>query len=233
MLEKSDCFIVLGQKWKQKVHNINPDTNIVIASNSVKIPKNLMHNSTNTFKILYLGVLIKRKGVYDLLDAYSNVINNTRSAQIKLLIAGSGDEEPLLKKYSDSLGMNEQQVEFLGWIDKGQKDILLRECQLMVLTSYNEGLPVCILEALSYGIPVISTDVGDISEAVKDGYNGYLVKPGDIIATAEKMEHIIMNKSLHEKMCNNARKHAEDIFSEEQYYEKIVELYTDISAKRI
>lgn len=70
---------------------------------------------------------------------------------------------------------------------------------MLVLPSYNEGLPVSILEAISYGMPVVATCVGDISAAIIDGENGYLVEPGDVDALANSIYKLISEKANWQK----------------------------------
>jgi glycosyltransferase involved in cell wall biosynthesis len=75
-----------------------------------------------------------------------------------------------------------------------------------VLPSYNEGLPISILEAMSYGKPVISTSVGGIPEIVKPGYNGWLFKPGDHAALNLIMEEVLGNRERLKEYGNNSMK---------------------------
>lgn len=97
----------------------------------------------------------------------------------------------------------------------------------MVLPSYNEGLPMAVLEAMSYGLPIVSTKVGDIPVAVKDGVNGYIVEPGDIVALKDSLQKMLsMNDKEWQKFSDNSRKITEDSFNDKDYYKKIAEAYT-------
>ena len=70
-------------------------------------------------------------------------------------------------------------AQFEGWVNGQKKEQLLEWANCFILPSYNEGLPISILEAMSYGMPIISTPVGGITEVVKDRRNGVIVEPGN------------------------------------------------------
>ena len=116
-------------------------------------------------------------------------------------------------------------VQFLGWINNEQKTELLKQSDILVLPSYNEGLPIAILEALSYGLPVISTNVGSISEAVIDGTNGFLYTPGDVDKLAMNMKQIVEAPNLWNKFSSESRNIAEQKFSDVTFFEKIENIY--------
>src|SRR5690606_40232854 len=91
------------------------------------------------------------------------------------------------------------------WIDGTQKDELLTICDILVLPSYSEGLPMSILEAMSYGKTIISTSVGGIPEIVKEGENGFLVTPGDKRSLSEVLNKILGDRNLLDIMGNNSQ----------------------------
>ncbi len=218
-MKNSDAFIVLGEKWEKTIKSIEPNTETVVVSNTVHIPdKNVTWKEP--FKLLFLGVLIKRKGVNDLLEAVAMIKDKVN---IECVIAGSGKEEDELKKRCSELKI-EDSVTFKGWINGKEKIQLLEECQMLVLPSYNEGLPIAILEAISYGMPVISTDVGDISSAVIDKKNGYLIRPGEVNQLADRIERISNNRNLYEEMSSESKKIAEKYFSDTLYFEQLLKI---------
>lgn len=99
---------------------------------------------------------------------------------------------------------------------------------MLVLPSYNEGLPVSILEAISYGMPVVATCVGDISAAIIDGENGYLVEPGDVDALANSIYKLISEKANWQKKSESARKISISRFDETVFFETILNLYREM-----
>lgn len=227
LLRECDMFFVLGDKWNTVIKHIEPLTNTIVIRNAIAIPDNIVKWSDKCCQILYLGVLIKRKGVSDLLYALKILKENNRLDGKKIAIAGSGPEEIELKKICKQNEL-EKYVTFYGWVNDSEKKKLIKESQIFILPSYNEGLPISILEAISYGMPVVATDVGDISSAVNDGQNGYLISPGDIGTLAEKLNDIAQKDSF-EKMSYESRKIAENLFSEKNFFHTLQECYFRIS----
>ena len=113
----------------------------------------------------------------------------------------------------------------LGWINRDMKEMLFNKSQIFILPSYNEGLPMAILEAMSYGIPVISTDVGSVSEVVINDKTGYLISPGSIKEIIESIKLIIANENAWKAKSSICKKIIEEEFNEEKYFKKIEHLY--------
>ncbi|WP_069203012.1 glycosyltransferase family 4 protein [Bacillus testis] len=134
-------------------------------------------------------------------------------------------EGPLLQEAEELvrlLGM-EDQVEFLG----SRRDIpeLLKQSQLFILTSNWEGLPLCILEAMRSGLPIIATDVGGIKEVVIPGKNGYLVPRKNEAALAEKCKILLHNPFLRKQMGERSRRLYEQHFKAERMLQETEAVY--------
>lgn len=227
LLRECGAMIVLGEAWNERIKTIEPKTNTVVVNNTVHIPADVAHWDKECLRVLFLGVLIKRKGVENLLEAIALLKKRGTISKTKFLIAGTGEEEAFLKKKAKDLGI-ENSVEFLGWTTGDEKEKLLKECQVLVLPSYNEGLPVAVLEAISYGLPVIATRVGDMETAVKDGYNGLLTDPGDVEGLANAIERL-KDETVYTAFGANARTLAESRFSDEHYFSTLAKLYNEIA----
>lgn len=225
MLSQCDAMIVLGDEWEKKIKAIEPCTKIVILPNSISIPNQIVKYSDNVFQILYLGVLIKRKGITDLIEAFIKLkeLGFLEKNDIRLIVAGTGDEEETLKRKVFKAGLDSY-IKFTGWIDGNTKEELLNSSQLLVLPSYNEGLPISILEAISYGLPIVSTDVGSVNEAVINGSNGFLIKPGNIDQLAKSIENIVNSRVLWEQFSTNSKKLAIEKFDEKNYFKRLREI---------
>lgn len=227
LLKESKAFIVLGNKWNEAVKEIEPDTNTVVVSNTVHVPEETVSWNAERFQVLFLGVLLKRKGVEDLLKAAKLLKDTGRIGKMKFVIAGTGEKETELKDFSKKNDLNDV-VDFAGWTAGEAKTKLLKESQILVLPSYNEGLPVAILEAISYGMPVVATDVGDISSAVHDGENGYLVDPGDVNRLSDSIYKISSSKETHEEMVTMSKMIARNDFADEKYFVQISNCYKKV-----
>ena len=188
-LNVADAVVVLSESWRLFVLEVAPKAQVVVIPNYVAIPETIVtHEASSTINVLFLGLIGKRKGVYDLLQAFAAAVTNV--PQLFLRIGGDGEIEKAEAMMHD-LGL-QNHVEFLGWVSGDAKDELLYNADIFVLPSYNEGLPISVLEAMAWGIPVITTTVGGIPQLVEDQVNGFLMEPGDIPklqGLLEKLSH--------------------------------------------
>ncbi|MGN0358875.1 MAG: glycosyltransferase family 4 protein [Blautia sp.] len=222
LLEGSSRVIVLGEYWRRLIQNIAPEASIEVIPNAVAIPDNVTSWNDQSVQLLYLGVLIPRKGVQDLLDAM-RILNDKgliSLRNIRLVLGGIGDEMTALQEQCRRLHI-EKYVEFAGWVDGETKKRLLRTSQCLILPSYNEGLPVAILEALSYGVPVVSTDVGSIRDAVREGISGHLVSPHVPEEIAAAILDITDRKENWLRYSAQARSLAVQTFDETLFFDRI------------
>lgn len=110
----------------------------------------------------------------------------------RFVIVGGGGEERRLRERTAALDL-EEDVLFLGW--RSDLDRVYAGSDLVVLTSVNEGTPVCLIEALAAGRPVVATDVGGVRDVVEDGRLGVVVPPGDPRALADAIVEFIDDPS--------------------------------------
>lgn len=219
----ADVSIVLGDDWKQFIKRIAPEANVVVVNNAIALPVFDEKKDNQKLTFLFLGAMIKRKGVIDLLTAVQEIKKDGINT-FRLLIAGSGEEEENLKEFVAENDLGDC-VEFLGWINNTQKTGLLQKSDVLVLPSYNEGLPIAILEAMSYGLPVISTDVGSIKEAVMTGKNGCLFKPGDVEAMTSEMKKMILDGDYWKQSSLKSREICEEKFGDKVFFERVQNIY--------
>ena len=227
LAEKTDTFVCLSQWWFGYLSNIFNIKKLYIVNNPIdpaRFTNHRLEKNKLELKLLFLGRIGERKGIFDLLKV---LINNKEiwRRNIKLLIGGDGEIERVQAIIdSDKL---EGVVEYVGWVDGQKKWELLTQCDVLVLPSYNEGLPISILEAMSYGKAIVATTVGGIPEVVINGENGYLIEPGDMAALETSIQTMINNpdlvnqmgeKSIHRVepyMINNVIKQLEIIYTDE------------------
>lgn len=223
-----DCgaVITLGALWKQYIRSIAPKAKIHVLTNSIYIPQQAVIQEQTGVNVLFLGVLIQRKGVTDLLQAVKKLVDGKKleGIHVRFHIGGTGQEEEALKQYVRENQLDGY-VDFLGWVDGETKKKVMETNQIFILPSYNEGLPIAILEAISYGMPVIATNVGCIAEAVLEGENGFLFNPGDVDGYANALQRLITDYPLRQLMAKRSRELAEKEFDERKYFIKLAEVF--------
>ncbi|MES2159785.1 MAG: glycosyltransferase family 4 protein [Pseudomonadota bacterium] len=217
--------VVLSGQWQQWVQGIGVTAPVRAVYNPVLLPPAASDwGARQAGQLLFLGRLGPRKGSYDLLAAIARVV--AAQPALTALLGGDGELAQTAAR-ADALGIAAH-VKLLGWVGGADKQALLDQAMVYVLPSYNEGLPMSVLEAMAAGMPVISTPVGGIPEAVSDGVEGYLVAPGDVAALAERIERLLTEPGLAERMGAAARRKVATTFSAEAVLPRIEELYQQL-----
>ena len=191
-INNSDSIIALSTEWQTYFLDNFNQKNIFVLNNIVRYQKPFSKNSHEKLQLLFLGRIGERKGIFDILYIIAKnkeFYNN----KITLAIGGDGETEKLKKFISDN--KLENIVTFYGWTKNELKNKLLLESHIMILPSYNEGLPITLLEAMSYSMPLISTHVGGIARVLKHKKNGIVVKPGDLYMIGQAIKYYINNKN--------------------------------------
>lgn len=201
LLTHVDTLIVLSQKWKDALATISPAIPVRVIGNPIEVSPE--HHRTFEQKpvpvILFMGRLEQAKGIWDLLEACASLAQ--RGYNFKLVCAGPGNKA---EAYSRALQLHlDQHLVLPGWVEGETKHYWLSEATMLVLPSYFEGLPVTLLEAMAYRLPVIATAVGGIPDVIVSGENGVLIRPGDISALTEEIVHL-MESPQHRKQWGTA-----------------------------
>lgn len=220
ILNKCDVMLALSEEWKETLSLIMDKNKVRILYNGVKMPCNYKENYDGK-NIIFLGALGKRKGIFDLIQAMSILVK--KYPYLHLYIGGDGAMEEvrtMIERYQLSAS-----VEVLGWISGKKKTEYIMKSSLFILPSYNEGMPMAILEAMSYGLPVISTYVGGIPKVIDHMDNGILIKPGDINALQNAIELIIGDHKTNQQFGQRARLKVENEFNLEKNKSKLIDLY--------
>ncbi|HOT84889.1 MAG TPA: glycosyltransferase family 4 protein [Methanofastidiosum sp.] len=203
ILKSSDFITVTGIKSKRILIDKDVDENkIFIMPNVINTDEYKCEGSRKEYDISFIGRLtyVKR------LDIFFKVISEVSKEIPGLKVAMIGDGEDIEKCISlvKDLFLNDN-VEFLGF----RKDItqLINKTKVLLLTSESEGMPSAIIEAMACGVPVVSSDVGDIGDIVVDGKNGFLVeKFDDVSSYRDRIIKILSDKKVYKKMSEESLK---------------------------
>lgn len=226
---KCDKIIVLSESRKEKIDFLLQNNKSIVIPNGISISnlKGLKDDFNNTIgNFLFLGRIGKRKGAFDLLKA-CNILKQ-KKYRFNLFMAGDG-EINLANEYIKENKL-EDFVCVKGWVDQTGKIDLLNKTSVLVLPSYNEGLPMAILEAMASKKVIISTFVGGIPEVVSEE-NGFLIKPGDIDGLVNTMIDCITNKRKVELMAYNSKNKFLNNFEMNIMHTKIYSLFKELISK--
>ena len=202
-LNSADKVIVLSLGWKKFFTKLISEEKLIVIPNTIKASKFMKHTKIKpiekfTIKVIFIGGSeAKRKGIFDILKAIPFVIKQY-GENILFIFLGRCDINKLKTICKEK--KIDKYVKFLGYVKEDVKIKILTSSDIFILPSYAEGLPIAMLEAMAAGLPVISTHVGSIPDVIKEGVNGYLIKPGDYYALADRILKLAKDSKLRQKI---------------------------------
>jgi phosphatidylinositol alpha-1,6-mannosyltransferase len=174
--------------------------------------------------ILFVGGNFQRKGLPTLLRSVARL--KKAHPGILVSVAGKDAKENEMRKLARELGI-EKNVHFLGWMDNEEVRHLFSDADVFAMPSLIEGFGLVFLEAMAAGTPAIGGETGGTPELIRDGINGFLVKPGDWLDLSDKIEKLIVDKTLKEKMIKEGLKTFQG-FSIDHMVEGTIEVYSGL-----
>lgn len=207
-----DLIICVSQDIENIIKKYKLSTDTQVLYNLIDKPTPIVVNKEgNKAHFLFMGEIIERKGIYDLLEVIGKHKTYFEGKMI-LSIAGGGNTKRLFQLIEQYHVTN--LVDYLGWIDSEDKAKAYSWADVFILPSYSESFGLVNLEANSYGVPVLTTNVGGIPEVIHQGKNGILVEPGNTEELFGKMKFMIENPDVRREMGNNGVKVASNFYPE-------------------
>lgn len=224
VLQKATRIISLSDSWKRYYSKYVEESRIVVLRNPVVNNETVKQKqiNINLFRFLYLGRMSKEKGTYDLLQAVKKI----EDMSFLLQLYGDGDLSGISQFIQDH--HLSHRVVVNGWVPYAEIGRILKSSDALVLTSYAEGLPMAVLEAMGHGLPVIASRVGGIPEVVLNGKTGFLVDAGDIETIADRMKKLIQNPTMAREMGECGTQLAQESFDINTICEQLTTLYDEI-----
>lgn len=216
------AFIALSKFSKNKFAEGGiPADRIFIKPNFLKDPckeyDDLEISSEKLNRFLFLGRISNEKGIEDLIQCWME-----RSIPAELWIAGEG---PLKKKLQNKT-KGEKSIKWLGLCEKTDVLKLLSNSKALLFpTKWYEGMPLIILEAMSMGCPVISSDIGNPKNMINHKINGLFFEPGKMADLYKNISWIMRNPKNSMKLGDNARKKYEELYTPEKNYNTLLTIY--------
>ncbi len=232
----TDAFVVLSEKFRQSLSRWATFSrilkeNTIIDDESLSdfnITEELIkRRDARCKRILFLSRIFKEKGIYETLEAF--LILKKKHKNIELVIAGDGVELEKVKKYVADNKICD--VVFTGDIRGEEKTRLFIDSHIFCFpTSHNEGMPNAILEAMSFGIPVVTRPVGGLVDFFEDGRHGYLCASKRPEEIAQHLEVLLTSNDLYETISLYNAEYAKEHFSATLAAKRFEQLYQSLLA---
>ncbi|MGI6324098.1 MAG: glycosyltransferase family 4 protein [Bacteroidales bacterium] len=183
------------------------------------------YSGSKALQLLFLGRIINRKGIKDILSAIS--ILKDKGINFKFCLAGTGeDEKDFINKADILIGSD---FHYAGVVDGRRKTDLIKESDVFLLPSLSgEGLPMALLECMSFGLVPIVTDDGSMACVVKDRENGYIVSKSSPEEIASAVSELANNRQIFKRMSTEAREYIIENYNPQNYIDKLNKIYEKI-----
>ncbi|MGB5758962.1 MAG: glycosyltransferase, partial [Acidimicrobiales bacterium] len=176
-------------------------------------------------RLIFVGRVVEQKGLGDLFQSLVSLAD--RAPKLSLTIVGDGPDRVTLERQAADLGLADR-VTFVGSKSQSEVAALLPTADIFVLPSYAEGVPVVVMEALGSEMPVVATFVGGMAELVEDGVTGYLVRPGDPDQLADRIERLLGDRGLRQRMGKAGRDKVVNEFDSAAEARRLGVLFTNL-----
>lgn len=217
--------IIVGSEYMkhQAVASGYPIDRIEVLPYFTGLPEIFTASNNGEKKILYVGRVVREKGLDRLLAAFSLVRIPSR-----LIVNGDGMDLWRAKKIAHRLGLDDR-TEFSGWIDREKLSQYYQKASIVVVPSvWPEPFGLVGIEAMSYGKPVVAFNVGGIPEWLEDGVTGFLIQPYNVKEMAERIDYLLENPDVAREMGMQGRKRVEAEFSKEKHIARLLEIYHEV-----
>lgn len=197
------AMLALSTEWRDNLLRICPAAKVEVLPNAVAVPELDVSQlePADPVRLLFLGRLGRRKGAYELIEAFARIA--PRYPRTQLVCAGDG-EIAEISAAAAAHGLTDR-VHCPGWLDVRAARTELESARVFVLPSYAEGVPMALLEAMASGLAVVTTPVGGIPEVVRDGDNGLLVQPGNVDELVAALGRVLGDVALRQSLGARAR----------------------------
>lgn len=203
-----------------------PAERVPVVANPVEWPATLPARDPHGSVVrgVFLGRLIDRKGVFDLIDAIAG-LHVAHRERLHVTLAGHGDADAVHAAVA-AAGLDGS-VEVRSWIGPEERDALLRDAELLLLPSWWEGLPMSVLEGMAWGLCPVVTPVGGLATLVRDGDNGVVVPVNDPAALGAALDKLLSDDEVRIQLGARARESVAP-FGADAWADRLVDLYREL-----
>ena len=223
-LKRADLVVLLAKKWQTLFREWYAD---------IKTPTTVVYNACETVPkvpseekeriIMMAAYFCENKAPDLLLKAWQKI--KEKYPEWRVYMLGNGEVERY-KQMAEEMGLSDT-VTFTGYVTGKERDDYFRKASIYCMCSYEEGFPMVVLEAWAYGICVVTTPVGGLPDVLEDGKNAQVFDFGDWEGLADKLEQLLSNASLREKMAGYGDRTIQQ-FTSERISEGINRIYQNL-----
>jgi len=230
----ADVVIVLASEFKDKLIEMGFHGKIITETTAVDDEifskrhggdgNRKAQEEPSSFNILFLSRIEESKGIYIVLDTYR--ILKQRHPEVSLTVAGDGPELAKARQYAIDRGI--KGVEFSGYVRGRAKDLALARADVYFFPSYHEGMPGSVLEAMAYGLPIVTRPVGGVADFFADGRMGFASESRDPQVFAEFLERLVCDRDMCSMMGAFNRDYAKERFAASSVAKRLEEVFQSV-----
>jgi glycosyltransferase involved in cell wall biosynthesis len=225
-LERAALVCVPCEASRTWVKSVARNVDVVLAPPPVAVAVPELPAKPNL--VLFLGRLEAKKGIYDLLDAVAGL--RAAVPDVRLVCAGDGDRIGVAH-YAERLGIADA-VKFTGWVGPSGKRALLEHAAAFALPSYDEALPVSLIEAMSAGVPVVASSISGFRLLMEHGVQGLLVENAtDGAGFADPLDRLLDDGELARRMGAAGRERALTVYDWPIVADRLEDLYERLAPR--
>ncbi|MGB5156645.1 glycosyltransferase family 4 protein [Desulfobacterium sp. N47] len=228
----TDAFVVLANDFRKRLQSMGYAGPVYLGRTAIDnsllsfFECNELSNyrSNGSFNILFLSRIVKEKGIIEALESYA--ILKSKNPNVKMTVAGDGKGLEEAKKLVTDQKIAD--VQFVGYVTGEDKAKVFRNADCYLFPSYEEGMPISVIEAMAFGLPVITRPVGALADFFENGIMGYLTESKSPELLADLVKKLIDDPVLCDKMSRYNRQYVSEHFSAAFVAAYIKTIYSDI-----
>jgi len=231
-ISRVSAFVALGEVWATRMRTLVPAARILAIPNAVRLGERIgQPGAGEPIRVVFLGRIGDHKGTFMLLDAWADLVRDTRftvggGSAASLTVAGDGEVDRARDRVVE-LGIDHT-VDIHDWLSESEVAKLLDHSHVLVLPSRNEGQPMAVLEAMARGLCVIATDVGGIPEMIGDGC-GVLVAADDTEGLTAALQLVVHDRDVRAGHGDAAYSRVKNQFDVAEVSRQLDALYREVA----
>ncbi|QQS35541.1 MAG: glycosyltransferase family 4 protein [Ignavibacteriales bacterium] len=234
LLKQQKNFITIAGSMENLISDYNPGANYfnLFHPNSEQVFEIKKLNPEKNADIVFVGQIVKRKGVSDFVEVVKILKKDFPSIKAKIIGYGGGIYKQVILEKIKSCGLSEN-INFVGFLPD-YEDVLMevKKSRLFVLPTMVDTGPRSVAESMTIGVPVVSYNIGGLPSMINDKVSGRLVEPGNVVMLSEVISELLSNPEKLNQYAGEAYKFAEKSFRASKVVDELLRIYSTISSDK-